>query len=158
MSGGEPVTARVAYTSTVFAPAQLVLGVLGGLAVGGAMALGGVAAWWSVPVGLLVPAVSVHQSVVRIAVSPQQVVVAQGFWPRRGRTIDASAVVEAADADLSWAQTFGLGVPPHLRTNRLTIRPGATLRLRLSDGERLSVSTSDPVAALRLLNPVKETS
>jgi len=149
---------RQAYTSTVVAPVQIVAGVVSVAVVAALLAVGGAAVWLIVVAALVIAAATAHLAVVRLGVNDERIIIGQGVLPLPARTIAATSVVEASRAELTRAQTFGIGVPWHWRTNRLTVRPGPTLHLRTTDGERLSISTPDPDAVLRLLAAAKETS
>jgi len=94
---------------------------------------------------------SVHVSVVRLSIGAGRIVVGQGPWSRRARVIPAGAVASAAGEDLGWQQVLGLGIRFHRKTERLTVRPGPALCLRLASGEHLRISTPDPAAACSLL-------
>jgi hypothetical protein len=93
----------------------------------------------------------IHLATVRLTVSPERIRVGQGPWPRPGRSIRAATVRDAHAENLGLAQIFGIGVPFHRRTTRLTVRTGPTLVLVLDSGEYIRVSTPDPASAARLL-------
>jgi hypothetical protein len=143
---------RKAYTSTVVAPIHVAIGSVLAVLVGTfVFARGG--RIWLVALSVVLIAVSaVYLSTVRLGVNAEQIIVSQGPFVLSARVMDVSSVVEATRVDVGWAQVFGIGVPWHWRTSRLTVRPGPTLSLRLVGGERISISTSDPGAALRLLD------
>jgi hypothetical protein len=140
-----------AYTSTVVAPIQVAIGAVLALLVGTFMFARG-ASIWLVAFSIVLIAVSaVYLSTVRLGVNAERIIVSQSPFALSARVIDVSSVVEATRVDIGWPQVFGIGVPWHWRTSRLTVRPGPTLNLRLAGAERISISTSDPDAALRLL-------
>jgi hypothetical protein len=140
-----------AYTSTVMGPVHLAAGAAGAAAFGAGTAAAGEPAWVIVPVALAIVIASIHLSVVRLSIGAGRIVVGQGPWNRRARVIPVEAVTSAADEDLGWPQVFGLGIRFHRKTERLTVRPGPTLCLRLAGGEHLRISTQDPAAARSLL-------
>lgn len=143
---------RQAYSSTVVAPAHILAAAAVAAAVcaatahlpapGPAMTAGGAAA---------IVLTGIHLATVRLTVSPERIRIGQGPWPRAGRSIRAAAVRDARAENLGLAQIFGIGVPFHRRTTRLTVRTGPTLVLVLDSGEYIRVSTPDPAAAARLL-------
>lgn len=141
---------RQAYTSTVVAPVQVGLAVLtvGILIV---LALLGPLTWPIAAIAaILVVATGMYLSTVRLIVGTDRVLIGYGIWGR-ARAIAASDVLDCRSTTLGWAQVFGIGVPFHYRTTRLTVRPGPTLCLTLRGGEHVRVSTPDPDAAQRIL-------
>lgn len=141
---------RQAYTSTVVAPVQvglaiLTVGILIVLAVLGPLA-------WPIAViaAMVVVATGLYLSTVRLIIGVDRVLIGYGVWGR-ARTIAASDVLACRSTTLGWAQVFGIGVSLHLRTARLTVRPGPTLCLTLRDGEYIRISTPDPDAAQQIL-------
>ena len=142
---------RRAYTSTVIGPVQLVAGVLcAGLLATTTVTVG--APVWVTVLGVgTILAVSVQLSTVRLSIGAGRVVIGAGPWSRRARVIPAAAVASATDEDLRWPQVFGVGIRFHRNTARLTVRPGPTLCLKLTTGERLRISTQHPAAARGLL-------
>lgn len=146
-----------AYTSTVVAPVQLAVALVCAAGVAACCALVGVAwvgaAWVGLAAGIVVAAVGLQQSTVRLSVGSHRIVLGQGPWGFRGRVISTDDVVQSWSASLSWPQVFGIGVGFHARTTRLTVRPGPTLCLVLATGEHIRVSTSDPDLARALLPP-----
>jgi hypothetical protein len=144
---------RRAYSSTVVAAGHLAAcAVLAAalLSCGIAFLPAGGAAAAAAGAAVIVLA-GVQMATVRLMVDPGCVRVSQGPWGRPGRVIPAGAVRGARAEQLSFLQTFGIGVPFRWKTTRLTVRPGATLELVLSDGECIRVSTPDPAAAALLI-------
>jgi hypothetical protein len=145
---------RQAYTSTVVAPQQVALSAVAAAVVTLVMwRLGG---WhWPVVIGgdTLFVATGVHLATVRLAVDGDRILLGPLLGSHRWRVIPTAQVVKSYATTLGWAEVFGIGVPFHWRTNRLTVRPGPTLCLTLDSGEYLRISTPDPEAAVRLLGP-----
>lgn len=143
---------RRAYSSTVVAPGQIAVGVALAAALWAVTTFLPGAEW---PIGAgaaaVIVLVAIHQAIVRLMVSPDRIRIGQGPWGRPGRSIMTATVRDAHAERLSRAQTFGIGVPFHWRTTRLTVRPGPALVLVLSDGEHIRVSTADPAAAAQLI-------
>lgn len=143
---------RQAYTSTVVAPVQVGLAVLTAAGILIAAAVGGAPAWpIAVIAAIMVVATGLYLSTVRLIIGADRVLIGQGLWGR-ARAIAASDVLDCRSTTLGWAQVFGIGVPFHQRTTRLTIRPGPTLCLTLRDGEHVRISTPDPDTAQRILS------
>jgi hypothetical protein len=146
---------RSAYTSTVVAPAQIVLGVLAGLVLA-AIVLGFGGLWPFAVIGfVIVAATGWYLAVVRLAVKPGDLTIAQGRGDRHPREIHRSEVARAEVATLTWSACFGIGVPAHWRTTRLSVRPGPTLVLTLTDDELVRISTPDPATAIEVLTGVR---
>jgi hypothetical protein len=144
---------RRAYSSTVVAPGHLAAcAVLAAalLSYGIAFLPAGAAAATAVGAAVIV-LTGVQMATVRLMVDSECVRVSQGPWGRAGRVIPAGAVRDARPGQLSFLQTFGIGVPFRWKTTRLTVRPGPALELLLSDGECIRVSTPDPVTAALLI-------
>jgi hypothetical protein len=144
---------RRAYSSTVVAPGHLAAcAVLAAalLSCGIAFLPAGAAAATAVAAAVIV-LTGLQMATVRLMAGPGYVRVSQGPWGRPGRVIPAGAVRDARVRQLSFLQIFGIGVPFRWKTTRLTVRPGATLELVLSDGECIRVSTPDPAAAALLI-------
>lgn len=141
-----------AYTSTAVGRAQLVLGLVLAAGIGVVTLLAGAPAWVTAVGTVVVALAALHLSVVRLSIGAGRIVVGQGPWNRGARVIPAESVVSAAGETLRWPQVFGLGERFHRKTERLTVRPGATLSLQLTSGEHLRISTQDPGAALALLD------
>lgn len=149
------MTKRTAYTSTVTAwptaaGATVVALTIGAVAV---LAAGPTAIGFAITLGAIAifgGAAAVHLATVRLVVSAVGAGVGAGI---RGRTrrIPADWIVDSAAVQFRWPQVFGLGLPVRWRTTRLTVRPGPTLALHLTSGERIWVSTPDPTAAAALL-------
>ena len=150
---------RQAYSSTVVAPASILASAVVAAAVCGATArLPGPALVMAAAGAVAILLAGIHLATVRLTVSPERIRIGQGPWPRPGRSISAAAVREVHAEDLGLAQIFGIGVPFHRRTTRLTVRTGPTLVLVLDSGEYIRVSTPDPGAAVRLIGARAETS
>ena len=132
-------------------PAYLAAGVLGAAAFGAVTATAGGPVWVTVLGVMAIVITSIHVSTVRLSIGAGRIVVGQGPWSGRARVIPVEAVAFAADENLGWQQVFGLRTRFHRKTERLTVRPGPTLCLQLAGGERLRISTPDPVAARSLL-------
>ncbi len=139
------------YTSTVTARGHVLAGVLAAAAVVVGILPRGP---WPLAVLTAVALVvtGVHLGTVRLAVRADLVRVGQGPWPG-GRRIPVAAVHQVRVACLNRRQAFGVGLPWHVRTTRLTVRRGPALALVLSTGERLWISTADPAVAARLITP-----
>lgn len=140
---------RRAYSSTVVAPGHLTACAVLAAALlfcGIAFLPAGAAAATAAGAAVIV-FTGVQMATVRLMVDPGYVRVSQGPWGRSGRVIPVGVVRDARAEQLSFLQTFGIGVPFRWKTTRLTVRPGATLELVLSDGECLRVSTPDPITA-----------
>jgi hypothetical protein len=140
--------AKRAYSSTVVSPGH----VIAGAAAGALLAVIIPAA----PVTRLLPAASVflagiYVATVRITVGHKLIVLGQGPFGRPRWGIPLLDVADAQAVSLSRAQVFGIGVPWHRRTTRMTVRPGPTLVLRLTTGEYVRVSTPDPRAAVAII-------
>lgn len=114
-------------------------------------AVSGSAPWVTVVIAVAGVLAAVHLSTVRISVGDGRKCLGQGPWNRPARQIAVDTIVAARSLDLGWAQTFGLGVPFHRKTARLTVRPGPTLSLQVVTGEHIRISTPDPNAARELL-------
>jgi hypothetical protein len=142
---------RTAYTSTVFAPLQLVLAiVLGALPVAVVFALGG-PLWPGLLAGAVVVLAGLQLATVRLAIGGDRVLVGMGPWGLTVRRLAVAEVLSARATSLGPVQIFGVGVPLRRRTTRLTVRPGPTLELELHGGELVRISTADPVGACTLL-------
>jgi hypothetical protein len=143
----------------VIAPGQLIAGaiVAAALLAYGIVSLPAAALAGPAVGAIAILLTGVQLGTVRLTVSPEYIRVAQGPWAMPGRLIPASAVRDARAGNLSFLQTFGIGVPFRWKTTRLTIRPGPTLELVLSDGEHIRVSTADPVAAALLITGERHT-
>jgi hypothetical protein len=143
-----------AYSSTVFAPIQLILAFIfaGGFIVSGVLT-GVPSPWLTSAVALTLLLTGIHLGTVRLSVSSDRIVIGQPL--SRGRVISARDVRDVRVSTISWAQVFGFGVTLRRRTTRLTIRPGPTLSLVLADGERVRISTADPQAARSTLETRK---
>jgi len=141
-------TARYAYSSTVVSPGH----VIAGAAAATLLAL-------VIPAPLvarLLPAAAVfltgiYVATVRIAVGAKLIVLGQGPFGRPRWGIPLPDVADAQAVSLSAAQVFGLGVPFHWRTTRMTVRPGPTLVLHLTTGDYVRISTPDPRAAVAII-------
>jgi hypothetical protein len=163
---------RITYTSTVLGPMQLVIGaILALLLTSFVLACGG-SAWVAVPAGVVVMAAALHLAVVRLAVDPESVRIASGWWGIGRRTIPGRVIVAAAPVELTTTQTYWR--PPSDRiepveeqtadgsteakgmkrgpVTRLTVRSGATLRLTLTSGETLWISTAHPEDATAIIS------
>ena len=139
-----------AYSCTVTSRAHLVIGiVIAALAAAVVVALG--APLVALGTAVVCVATAVFVSTVRLVVGNGRVVLGQGPFACPSRTIPTADVVSATAVHLSWAQVFGIGVPFHFRTTRLTVRPGPTLCLTLASGEEVRVSTRDPAQAIAVL-------
>lgn len=147
---------RSAYTSTTVAPLQVAAGVVVAAALLVANASVEGPTWLAIVCALLAVVSAVHVATVRLSVGSGRVVLGQGPWPTRGRVIDAGSVLAAEHLNLSRAQVFGIPMPRHRRTTRMSIRPGPTLALTLRDGEHIVISTPDPDTAIRLLPTLQE--
>jgi hypothetical protein len=148
---------RRAYSSTVVAPGHLAAcAILAAalLACGIAFLPAAATAMTSAGAAIIVLA-GVHMTTVRLMVDAACVRVSQGPWARAGRVVPAGAVRDARATQVSFLQAFGIGVPFRWKTTRLTVRPGPTLELILSDGECIRVSTPDPVTAALLITDRK---
>lgn len=145
---------RRAYSSTVVAPGHLAACVVlaAALLSCGIAFLPAGAAAATAAVAALIVFVGVQMATVRLMVDPGYVRVSQGPWGLPGRVIPAGLVRDARAEQLSFLQTFGIGMPFRWKTTRLTVRPGATLELVLSDGECIRISTRDPVVAALLIS------
>jgi hypothetical protein len=143
---------RDAYTSTVFGPMNLAIGVLFAALLAAFVFLNGVPWWVAVVAVLLCLAVALHLAVVRLAVSRETVRITSGWWGMSRRVIAEHEIVEAAPVEFTVVQTYWK--PPSVRgpATRLTVRAGATLRLTLISGETLWISTADPENATKLIN------
>lgn len=143
-------TVQRAYSSTVVSPGHVLAGAAVGAVIG---------AWMFVvlppsPAGPLVAVVilvtGIYLSTVRLAVGHERLAVGQGpFGP--SRVIPAVLIADARAAEVTRPQAFGLGVPWHWRTTRMTVRPGPALVLSLTTGEYIRVSTPDPDAAVAII-------
>jgi hypothetical protein len=143
---------RRAYSSTVVAPGQIVVGVVLAAAFWAVTAFLSGSGWITgAAVALVIVLAGIHLATVRLMVSPERVRIGQGPWRCSGRSIMTDAVLDARAERLGLAQTFGVGVPFHWRTTRLTVRPGPALVLVLADGEHIRASTPDPAAAVQLI-------
>lgn len=150
---------RLAYSSIVVAPASILASAVVAAAVCAATArLPGPALVMAAAGAVAILLAGIHLATVRLTVSPERIRIGQGPWPRPGRSISAAAVREAHAEDLGLAQIFGIGVPFHRKTTRLTVRTGPTLVLVLDSGEYIRISTPDPGAAVRLIGAREETS
>jgi hypothetical protein len=142
---------RQAYTSTVVAPDQVALALLADVVL--LYTLPDAPSW---PLALVTSiaflALGLHVATVRLCVSADRILLGQGPWHHPARVIDAADVLECSVSTLGWAQIFGVGVPFHRRTTRLTVRPGPTLCLTVRGGEYVRVSTPDPDTARQILN------
>lgn len=143
-----------AYTSTVVAPVQVAIAAALAVGVAALCIVFGVA-WAGAAAAVVIVVVGVHESTVRFSIGSRHIVLGQGIWSLRSRVISTDRVVQSWSTSLSWPQVFGLGVPFHTRTSRLTVRPGPTLCLVLAGGEHLRISTSDPNLARALLPPAR---
>ncbi|MHB1596271.1 MAG: hypothetical protein ACYCU3_19095 [Streptosporangiaceae bacterium] len=144
---------RRAYSGTVVAPGHIAAAaVLAAVLLSCGIAFLPAAAAAAAAAGAVVLVLAgVQMATVRLMAGPGYVRISQGPWGWPARVIPAAAVLEARARQLSFLQTFGIGVPFRWKTTRLTVRPGATLELVLSDGECIRVSTPDPVAAALLI-------
>jgi hypothetical protein len=150
---------RRAYSSTVVAPAHIVASVAVAAAVCAATArLPAPGLVMATAGAAVIVLTGIHLATVRLTVSPERIRIGPGPWPRPGRSIRAAAVRGAYAESLGLAQIFGIGVPFHRRTTRLTVRTGPTLVLVLASGEHIRVSTPDPAAAARLIGGREDTS
>jgi hypothetical protein len=141
---------RQAYTSTVVAPGHVALALLADIVV---LSILPAPAWPLVlvaSIGFL--ALGLHSATVRLSVTPDRILLGQGPWRRPARVLDAADVLESSVSSLGRAQIFGVGMPFHRRTTRLTVRPGRTLCLTMRGGEYIRVSTPDPEAARQILS------
>jgi hypothetical protein len=140
------MTTRQAYTSTVVAPDHVALALLADVVL---LSVLPDARAWPLALGASIafPALGLHLATVRLCVSTDRILLGQGPWRRPARVIDAADILECSANSLGRAQIFGVGVPFHRRTTRLTVRPGPTLCLTVRGGEYVRVSTSDPAAA-----------
>lgn len=142
-----------AYSSSVVAPMQIVLGVGSGALV--AVFLTAIRAdLW--PIGvllfLLASAVGVYLAPVSVSVESQRVTIWQGRRERDPLVVYVAEVREAGLRNVTWAQCLGFGgVESDDRTTRLAVRPGVTLVLTIFDGSRILVSVTDGPAALRAI-------
>ncbi len=140
------------YTSTVTAPGQIVLGAISGLVI-----LIGVLAfvpslWFLGVLGLvLAAAAGYYLAPVSLSVTPQRVEIGQGRGDKNPTSLHSSEIADGAAAELTWAQCFGLGPRTEPGSTRLAVRQGPALRLTLTDGREVLVSTPDPQAALAVL-------
>ena len=94
-------------------------------------------------------------SSVRALAGPSGVTVHFGVfgWPRFGYPIERIAVAEAVVIPAShWA--FGMYWSPR-RGLMLTLRTGPALRLVLTNGRRITVSTPDPETAVRAIESAR---
>lgn len=147
---------RKAYTSTVTEWKSAVGGTLVALAIGAVVVLLARSSTTGIGITLGVIALfggaaAVHVATVRLSVSADGVGIGAGV---RGRTrrIPADTIAWSEAVRLSWPQVFGIGLPVRRLTTRLTVRPGATLALRLQSGERIWISTPDPATAAAVLD------
>jgi hypothetical protein len=142
-----------AYSSTVVAPGQVIAGLAAGAAA---------IAWLllTLPVrspvipllaGALIAVSGVYLGTVRLAVGRGYLVLGRGPFGSRGRRIPLALVTDARAESLSAAQVYGLGMPWHWRTTRMTIRRGPALALTLASGEHITISTADPRAAVAII-------
>ena len=141
-------TAKRAYSGTVVSPGHLIAGAAAGVLLAAVMPADQLAR-------LLVAAVvfltGIYLATVRIAVGQKLIVLGQGPLGRPRWGIPLLDVADAQALSLSRAQVFGIGVPWHRRTTRMTVRPGPTLVLRLTTGDYVRISTPDPCAAVAII-------
>jgi hypothetical protein len=143
---------REAYTDTVVGPAQLGLALLGAAAVVAASALLAAPPWpVAAALAVVFVAVGLHLATVRLTAGADRVLLGQGPWGRPGRWIDVADVVSCSAMAVTWPEVFGVGLPFHRLTTRMTVRPGPALHLVLRDGEHIRISTTDPDTAVRIL-------
>ncbi|CUU60575.1 hypothetical protein Ga0074812_14253 [Parafrankia irregularis] len=69
----------------------------------------------------------------------------------RARWIPRERIASIGTAHLSWPAVFGVGLPLSRLMTRLTVRPGPTVTLSLTSGERLWISAANPASAAALL-------
>jgi hypothetical protein len=145
-----------AYTSTVSSKGLVAAGISLGTATGLVPWLAGLPG--PVPIvegvvfGLVVCAAGAHQATVRLAVGDGRVVLGQGPWRWPKRVVPFSLVSQARAEDISILQVFGIGVPWHWRSTRMTVRAGPTLALLLTTGEMVRVSTPHPEVAIAIIS------
>jgi hypothetical protein len=148
-----PGTAQPEYTSTVIAPAQILVGVV----VAGVLVIVleklKPSLWPFAIVGFLViVGVSAYLATVTLSVTPQRLSIGQGRRDTSPRLLSADEIVERSIEQLTWAQCFGIGLPSAASSTRFSVRPGPTLVIVVRTGEVLRVSTPDPSAALAVLD------
>ena len=148
---------RAAATSVVNAPLQIEIAILLAAATAWFVGLTG-PAWCAIAAGLVVVVTGWQMSIVRVAVGAQSVVLAQGRFGRP-RVIPIACITGVEVLDLGWVQIFGFGMRTRWRTTRLTVRPGRTLCVHLTDGEviRVSIAAAD-VADVLTSSTKRETS
>lgn len=150
-------TVRDGYRSTVIAPMQLVLGVVGGAVV--AVILEALdSGLWPAAIVVFVGAVTVawYLAPVSVEIENKRVTISQGRRDRDPEVIYVAEIRDAGLRDVTFAQTLGFGgVESDDRTTRLAVRPGTTLVLTQHSGERLLVSVTDGPAALRALEAAR---
>jgi hypothetical protein len=148
-------TTHEAYSSTVTSRSHLIVGLVTTVIwVGIVLALSG---YWGVAVAgaILLVGASVFVSTVRVVIGNGRVVLGQGplAWP--SRTIPIGDIADAKVEDLSRSEEFGAGLGWRGRVTRLTVRPGPTLALILTSGERVRVSTARPDQAVALISTAR---
>jgi hypothetical protein len=150
------MSARQAYSSVVFSRRHVTVGgaiaLLAGVGLG---VVGHVPIWVAAGTAIIVALAAVYISTVRLAVGGDRITIGLGPIAWRARGLATSDVIDAQATSISGAQVFGLGLPWHSPTTRLTVRPGPTLVLRLVDGEVVRVSTPEPELAVQLIPLVR---
>lgn len=141
-------TARYAYSSTVVSPGHVIAGAAFAALLAVVIPLAPAARLLAAAAVFLT---GIYVATVRIAVGPKLIVLGQGPFGRPRWGIPLRDVADAQAVSLSRAQVFGLGVPFHWRTTRMTVRPGPTLVLYLTTGDYVRVSTPDPRAAVAII-------
>lgn len=140
------------YTSTVTAPGQLALGALSGLVILAAVLVFVPSLWFLGVLGLLLAVgAAYYLSPVTLTVTTQRVEIAQGRGDKHPTSWHYSEIADGTAENLTWAQCFGVGSRNEADSTRLAVRQGPTLRLTLTDGREVLVSTPDPQAALAVL-------
>jgi hypothetical protein len=150
------VNTRKAYSSTVFAPVQVALGVAIAVAAAVILAVLGSPSWL-IPIAVVaILAASLHVATVRLSIGDGRVLIGLGPWGLRARAFSVDDVLGAETANLGWAEVFGIGAPLHWRTTRLTVRPGPTLCLDVRGHEHIRISTANPQTARALLTSERD--
>jgi hypothetical protein len=142
---------RQAYSSTVIARRHLLAGAAAGAAIAAGLHVLAPVSLAGPLAGLSVLVTAAYLASVRVTVGAGRVILGQGPLPWPTRVIPVSLIADARAENLTSGQVFGIGVPWHRRTTRMTVRPGPTLVLSLRTGEWVRVSTRDPGAAVAII-------
>ncbi len=144
------MTERRAYSSTVVSPATVAFVVL--VTVGLDIALFALDAWWLVaPVTLLLAFTASYSAVVRLAVTPEQVLLGNGLYRWPTRRVEVCDIVSASSGEVTGLQALGVG-ERFVKSTRLTVGRGPILILELRSGEQIRISTPHPADALEVLH------